>query len=352
MTIAGALARGPSWRVAARATGVLLAGLGAWLLPVPAALGPSSGASAFAAVTSAALVAISTIPVLVAAVRTERRMAAITALVALGSGIAAYAAGGYAARACTAGYGESRVVIGTEWTPLGDRYHTDNPQLSNEELLFDAAGAADRIWTSQSIDRCRMLVSGTYFLWFPCLIACLTAVIQLTPSRRLSALARGVPAGSLHVANGKTAPTEPRYDVFVSYRHGGIDTTVARELAAQLEEVGYIVAIDERDFPANASFLAEMERAIHESRYTVAIVSPRYLDSGNCEEEAVICKVLDMGDRRRRLIPLVIEPVEMPVWLYGIVGIDATKQDALVEPFDKLTATIGPPLSQAAGVSP
>ena len=52
-----------------------------------------------------------------------------------------------------------------------------------------------------------------------------------------------------------------------------------------------------------------------------------------------------MGDRKRRLIPLVIEPVSLPAWLYGIVGIDCTKRDPLVDPFDKLKATLGAPLA-------
>jgi hypothetical protein len=114
-------------------------------------------------------------------------------------------------------------------------------------------------------------------------------------------------------------------------------------LLAALEARGYRVAIDERDFRANASFLQEMERCIRESRFTVAVISAAYLESGNCEEEAIVCKVLDMGDRKRRLIPFVIEPVSMPAWLYGIVGVDCTTADPLVEPLDKLTATLGLP---------
>ena len=77
----------------------------------------------------------------------------------------------------------------------------------------------------------------------------------------------------------------------------------------------------------------------------MAVISSRYLESGNTEEEAIIAKVLDMGDRKRRLIPLVIEPVSMPAWLYGIVGIDWTKRDPLVDPFEKLKATLGTPLN-------
>jgi len=53
--------------------------------------------------------------------------------------------------------------------------------------------------------------------------------------------------------------------------------------------------------------------------------------------------VLDMSDRKRRLIPFVIERVPMPAWLYGIVGIDCTKPDPLVDPIDKLRATLGAP---------
>ena len=95
-------------------------------------------------------------------------------------------------------------------------------------------------------------------------------------------------------------------------------------------------------------FLLEMERCIRESRFTVAVISPRYLESGNALEEAIISKVLDMGDRKRRLIPLVIEAVAMPAWLYGIVGINWTNPNPLVDPLEKLKATIGPPLARSA----
>ena len=52
-----------------------------------------------------------------------------------------------------------------------------------------------------------------------------------------------------------------RYDVFISYRHDGVDRDSPRQLVAALEADGYRVAIDERDFAANASFLQEMERS-------------------------------------------------------------------------------------------
>ena len=311
-----------------------------WLLPVPAALAADEhGAAAlFSALAAAGIVALMMAPL--HAVRGGRTRGVAIAITATGllAGLAAFTVGGYARRTCTANYGERPVIIGTELTATGLAYRQANPELSNDELLFDAAGNVDRVWSARSVGRCRTLVASTYFLWMPLLVAGLAAAVHAVAAGGLTSLpSRGAPAATAR------APASLRYDVFISYRHGGADTDVARELLEQLDRAGYKVAIDERDFAANASFLMEMERCIRESRFTLAIVSPRYLESGNCEEEAIVCRVLDLGDRKRRLIPFVIQPVEMPAWLYTIVGIDCTKQNPLVEPLDKLKATLGPP---------
>ena len=136
---------------------------------------------------------------------------------------------------------------------------------------------------------------------------------------------------------------EPSFDAFISYRRRDPDRAFARQLLRDLEGRGYKVAIDERDFDANASFLQEMERFIQQSRFTLTVLSLRYLESGNCEEEAIIGKVLDMGQRQRRLIPLIIERVTLPVWLYNLVGVDFTEADPLIPPLEKLVRTLGNP---------
>ena len=134
-----------------------------------------------------------------------------------------------------------------------------------------------------------------------------------------------------------------KYDALISYRRQEPDKAFARDLLRRLEDAGLKVAIDERDFDPAATFLQEMERCIKDSRYTLAVMSPRYLESGNCEEEAIICKVLDMKDRRRRIIPLTIEAVTMPYWLYNIVGINFTDVDPLVDPHNKLLGKLQNP---------
>jgi len=321
---------------------VLLAGIAAALTPPPAAIaeGEARRTWAFAALASAAIVTLAILPFLVWRGAARPKVWVAAAAVSLALGVGSFPAGGYVQRACTARYADKPVVIGTDLTPLGAAYTQANPQLSSDDLLFDAAGVPERIWTRPSIGRCGAFLGSTYFLWIPFLVVCLVATAQAVPTTILAPVRWDAPAPQ----KGSEAPI--RYDVFVSYRHDGVDRTFATELVSALEADGYRVAIDERDFPANASFLQEMERAIRQSRFTVAVISPRYLESGHTEEEAIITKVLDMGDRKRRLIPLLIEPVSMPAWLYGIVGIDWTKRDPLVDPFDKLKATLGAPLAK------
>ena len=333
----------------------LLTALAAGVLPLPDGLDSASawGTRFFVAVASAALVLLVVLPGAVFRVLTGRRslwLGVAAALLACGGG--AFWTNGSLQHSCTARYDGHTVIVGTEWTALGETYAKANPVLSKDDLLFDATGVPDRLWTTASIDRCRSRITVSYFLWVPFFAAGLTALLQTIPSGTLSVGGRGstaTPASGAATTSRSQAPSTPRYDVFVSYRHGGRDSDFAHELLAALERVGYIVAIDERDFPANASFLQEMERCIRESRFTVAIISSRYFDSGHCEEEAIVCKVLDMGDRRRRLIPMVIERVDLPIWLYGIVGIDCTKPDPLVDPFEKLRATLGTPLTAGGG---
>jgi hypothetical protein len=330
---------GRSWPTLLAAAGTGAAAIAAALVTQPVALGKSeSGARAFfAALASAAIVAGAVIPLTARRRSSTRAVAVAGAVIALVLGLAAFAAGASIQRQCTLNYDGRAVVIGTELTALGAKYRQVNPQLSIEEVLRDARGDTEAVWTRQSIGRCRAAMAATYFLWLPLLVVSLVGAVLAIPAGTLS-----VPAAAARAP--AAAPALIRYDIFISYRHGGVDADIARQVLEMLEAEGYRAAIDERDFAANASFLLEMERCIRESRYTVAIVSGRYLGSGHCEEEAIVTRVLDMSDRRRRLIPFIIQRVEMPAWMFGIVGIDCTNPDSLVDPIEKLKATLGPPV--------
>jgi len=240
--------------------------------------------------------------------------------------------------ACVANYEGGTRVVGTELRPESQAYKQRNPGLSNDELLFDAAGVSERVWTQSSISRCRLRLQ-ILPLGLPAAILSfvISALISLA-IRRQAQLSLAGPAA--RVAPAGSSPLPIIYDCFISYRHQEPDRTLALELVHRLEENGLTVAFDERDFPANQHFLAEMERCIKQSRFTLCLVSQAYLQSGNCQEEAVITKVLDMAERKRRLVPLFLEEAEMPVWLYGLVGVNLYRRDAAVDPFDKLLSLL------------
>jgi len=143
-----------------------------------------------------------------------------------------------------------------------------------------------------------------------------------------------------------------RYHAFLSYRHLEPDRGFAWDLLQKLEGAGFKVAIDERDFEPQATFLEEMERCIRESRFTLAVLTRSYLESGDTLEEGIIAKVRDMGERRRRLIPLTLELVERPVWLYDIVGVDFAAHHPSVNPFERLVAALQKGMDGALEVAP
>jgi hypothetical protein len=333
------------WPALLAAAGIAAAGIVGALLTQPAALAgtESRTRAVLASLASAGIAAAVIVPLTARRRYSSRGIAVAATAIALVLGLAAYIAGASIQRQCTVQYDGRAVLIGTELTQLGLDYRRRYPQQPIEELLRDASGETETVWTRQSIARCRVTLSATYFLWLPLLIVSLVGAVLAVPAGKLS-----VPAAPASPATS-SAPPALRYDVFISYRHGGADADVARQLLDALEADGYRIAIDERDFVASASFLLEIERCIRESRHTVAIVSARYLESGNCEEEAIVTKVLDMSERRRRMIPFIIQQVEMPAWLFNLVGIDCTKRDGLVDPVDKLKATLGKPLFENRG---
>lgn len=139
-----------------------------------------------------------------------------------------------------------------------------------------------------------------------------------------------------------TAAAYP-YDAFISYRRQEPDKAFARWLLKALKAAGYRVAFDEIDFSPQKTFLTEMERCCQESRFVLAVISPRYFDSGNAEMEATMTTVQGMSDRNNRLIPLIYEDVTRPLWMYSLVGVNFTDEDPLVPPLERLQAAMGPP---------
>ena len=241
-----------------------------------------------------------------------------------------------AATSCVATYDSRLVLIGRDYTPAAADYVRQQPGLSVQDLLLDSGGVADRIWTSASISSCRFWLGSGGLLALPLFAAAVCALIVRRDFRFIAA-PRSTARTTARPAAGspRQLPQPVAYDAFLSYRHTEPDRTHAEYLLATIEERGLRVAVDFRDFAPNQHFLSEMERCIKQSRFVLCVVTSHYLESDHTSEEAIISKTLDMADRRKRLVPLVFERVEVPVWLHGLVGIDFTG-DARVDPVERL----------------
>jgi hypothetical protein len=117
---------------------------------------------------------------------------------------------------------------------------------------------------------------------------------------------------------GGTEPSSPvvappddgfAYDVFVSYRQQEPDRTWVRKvLVPRLEERGARACVDYRDFRLGAPLVTEMARAVEQSRYTLAVLSPRYLEGNFTQLESVLAEHLGLERSERRLLAIMREP--------------------------------------------
>jgi hypothetical protein len=239
--------------------------------------------------------------------------------------------------ACVASYVGTPTIIGRDYTPLTiENIRTGVSQPNAELLLEDAGGNVSDIWTSESIGRCRVRVTWSALLPIP--FFAMAAGALIAAGRRRFALAPPVPVGA---AAAGAAAAAVVYDAFISYRHVEPDRANALEVVQSLEARGLRVAIDYRDFSPNEHFLTEIERCIRTSRFVLCLVTSSYLASDHTSAEAIISKTLDLAERRKRLVPLLFERIELPVWLWGLSGIDCTPA-AGIDPIDRLLALLLP----------
>lgn len=117
------------------------------------------------------------------------------------------------------------------------------------------------------------------------------------------------------------------YDVFISYLAKDADKTwVRKTLLPALESQGLRVAIDSR-FPLGVPLITSVEKAIQQSRYTVVILSPRYLESSYDEFENLIAQHLGLEESKYRLIPVIKEECTPRLGLRILFLLDMTDED-------------------------
>ncbi|MDJ0838291.1 MAG: TIR domain-containing protein [Acidobacteriota bacterium] len=100
------------------------------------------------------------------------------------------------------------------------------------------------------------------------------------------------------------------YDVFISYSHK--DTWVRDWLLPRLEDAGLKVCIDYRDFEIGKAVFQNITDSIRNSRHTLAICSPNWVESQWTHFEALLLQTKDPTGLKKKMLPLMYQDCELP----------------------------------------
>ncbi|MGE5373526.1 MAG: toll/interleukin-1 receptor domain-containing protein, partial [Bacteroidota bacterium] len=140
------------------------------------------------------------------------------------------------------------------------------------------------------------------------------------------------------------ADTDCKYDVFVSYSSANKEW-VRKTFVPILEKAGLIVCDYYRDFDVGAPIVMEMERAILESRKTIPVLSPAYLQSGWTEFESLMVQTTDAANRNRRFLPVILEKCELPLRIKYMNCINFANPDDVDIEWERLSRALEVTLS-------
>lgn len=107
------------------------------------------------------------------------------------------------------------------------------------------------------------------------------------------------------------------YDAFVSYSAQTADRAWVHDyLVPKLEAEGLRIYLDERDFQPGVDRIDEIERAVVESRRTIAVLSQSYMQDNFQNMQDLMAQTLGTEEGKYRLLPIRFErDVELPLRL-------------------------------------
>jgi hypothetical protein len=118
------------------------------------------------------------------------------------------------------------------------------------------------------------------------------------------------------------------YDVFVSYRQREPEKSWVRKvLVPRLEAAGIKACIDYRDFRLGAALITEMQRAVELSRYSLAVLTPTYLQSNFTEFENSLAQHLGLEKGQRRLLAIMREECKPELRMRAQLWLDMSDDD-------------------------
>jgi WD40 repeat protein len=135
-----------------------------------------------------------------------------------------------------------------------------------------------------------------------------------------------------------TGQAEYQYDVFISYSHTDKEW-VHGWLLPRLEAASLRVCID-FDFDVGVPSLVNMERAVDNSRRTLLVLTPAWVESEWTEFETLLTQTTDPAARRRRLLPLLLQPCQPPHRIAMLTYADFSQEEEWESQLQRVVAAV------------
>ena len=139
-----------------------------------------------------------------------------------------------------------------------------------------------------------------------------------------------------------------RYDAYISYVDHEPDATwVWETLVPQLEAAGLRVAVSGDVEQPGVERVVSVERGISQSKRTVLVLSPAYLDDGMANFENVLAQTMGVQEGTYRLLPVKTAPIDggrLPVRLSMLSTLDLTRPGRAGREMQRLVSALQGPL--------
>ena len=139
--------------------------------------------------------------------------------------------------------------------------------------------------------------------------------------------------------------TPPAYDIFLSYAPAD-EAWVDGYLLDALRGSGLNVLTQE-EFRPGVPVLHEYERAVKESRYVVLVLSPAWSGETFGKFAELLANFHGIREGSWPVVPLLLQPVDLPLRLAHLVAVDATTPDKWPAALERIARLLDAPLAPA-----
>jgi len=140
--------------------------------------------------------------------------------------------------------------------------------------------------------------------------------------------------------SGNQTPANPHYDVFVSSVRAD-HAWVAGHLVPRLKAAGLHVRAEELAY--GVPILESLANAIRQSTYVVLVLSPHYLERPMSNAIEHMALVHAIQEQTGSLMPILVEPVDLPLELRWLAPLDATDLESADEAVGNFIEQLGHP---------